>query len=153
MTAEDDGWTWIAEIGPRTFHWTRMSFADADRARQPPACLASLRQTDRVRAADVTWRRVKVPADRGYFIVGDAAVVLDPAASHGVLRALMSGMMAVHIATQVLAGVLDEDFAAQRYCDWMASWYQHDVDHLTGLYSQLNVPPAWLQTSDAPGQT
>lgn len=59
---------------------------------------------------------------RGYFIVGDAAVVLDPAGSHGVLRALMSGMMAAQTSMHVLAGAVDEDAAAHHYCDWMAAW-------------------------------
>ncbi len=143
LAADEEGWTWIAEIGPRKFHWTRLSFAN-DRAPPPPPYLASLRQTGRVRGADVTWRRVKAASGKGYFIVGDAAFVLDPIASHGVLRALMSGMMAAHAARQILSGAVDEDTAARQYRAWIGTWYRHDLDHLLGFYRQLDVPPPWL---------
>src|SRR5207247_188133 len=43
LMADDEGWTWIAEIGHRTFHWARMVFANAARVPQPPRPLASLR--------------------------------------------------------------------------------------------------------------
>jgi flavin-dependent dehydrogenase len=120
-----------------------MSFANAEYARKPPPYLASLRHIARVRGANVTWRRVRAAANRGYFIVGDAAVVLDPSAAHGVLRALMSGMKAAHAVKQVLAGVVDEEFAIQEYCEWVATWYQYDIDRLTAFYHQLKVPPHW----------
>jgi flavin-dependent dehydrogenase len=144
LTADGDGWTWVAQIRPRTFHWTRLFFENTDRPPRPPSFLASLQQLGPVRGADVTWRRAKAPANRGYFIVGDAAAVLDPAASHGVLRALMSGMMAAHTAKQVLRGTVDESAAAGSYCDWMATWYRYDLSQLIKFYGQLNVPPRWL---------
>ena len=37
---------------------------------------------------------LRCPAKTGFYAVGDAAAVLDPACSHGVLRALTSGIMA-----------------------------------------------------------
>jgi flavin-dependent dehydrogenase len=144
LTADEEGWTWIAEIGPRQFHWTRLAFAHEGRTPHPPPVLASLRQTSRIRGADVTWRLVQPAAGSGYFIAGDAAVVLDPAASHGVLRALMSGMMAAHAVRQIMAGTIDENSAALQYCVWLNEWFQHDLAHLVGLYQQLNPPPIWL---------
>jgi flavin-dependent dehydrogenase len=144
LAAEDDGWTWIAEVGERKFHWTRMSFTNAEYARRPPPGLEALRQTTPIRGADVTWRRVTRAANRGYFVVGDAAVVLDPSASHGVLRALMSGMKAAHAVRQILARRVDEDFAIREYCDWIARWYQDDLDRMAGFYRYLKMPPPWV---------
>jgi flavin-dependent dehydrogenase len=51
----------------------------------------------RRRGADVTWRIISPAAGPGFFLVGDAVAVLDPASSHGVLKALMTGMMAAHL--------------------------------------------------------
>jgi flavin-dependent dehydrogenase len=144
LTADEAGWTWIAEIGPRQFHWTRLDFAREDRSPSSPPVLASLRQTSPIRGADVTWRCVQPAAGSGYFIAGDAAVVLDPAASHGVLRALMSGMMAAHAVRQIMAGKIDENYAALQYSSWLDEWFAHDVSQLSGLYRQLAPPPGWL---------
>src|SRR2546430_1169533 len=81
--------------------------------------LAGRRPIGRVRGADVTWRHVRAAAGPGYFLTGDAAAVLDPAASHGVLRALMTGIAAGHAIAGVLAGRVTERDAAQHYCDWL----------------------------------
>jgi flavin-dependent dehydrogenase len=58
---------------------------------------------DGTHGADVTWRRVIGTAGAKYFIVGDAAVVLDPASSHGISRAVMSGIMAGHAINKILS--------------------------------------------------
>jgi len=144
LTANAGGWTWIASIGGRQVHWTRMSFEKGEDARSPPPHLAALPRTDKVRGADVTWRLVPAAAGRGYFMVGDAAAVLDPAASHGVLRALMSGIMASHVARGVLDGAVDEDIGAALYRDWISTWYRHDLSQLVVFYRQLPKPPSWL---------
>jgi len=40
---------------------------------------------------------------------------LDPASSHGVLRALMSGIMAAHLCASVISGSVPEDEGAEYY--------------------------------------
>ena len=47
-----------------------------------------------------TWRMAERMAGAGWFIVGDAAATLDPTSSHGVLKALLSGMTAGHDCSQ-----------------------------------------------------
>jgi flavin-dependent dehydrogenase len=84
------------------------------------------------------------PAGPGYFLVGDAAAVLDPASSHGVLNALMSGMMAGHVITQILRYGHPEQPAQRAYCAWLRRWFAHDVKYLKALYRRLPNPPAWV---------
>jgi flavin-dependent dehydrogenase len=95
----------------------------------------------RIRGADVTWRHVPASAGPGYFLTGDAAVVLDPAASHGVLRALMSGMMAGHTVRRIVSGLVPEPAAVESYRRWTSAWFHHDVRRLSALYDELD--PAW----------
>jgi flavin-dependent dehydrogenase len=54
--------------------------------------------------ADVTWRALVRPSGIGYYVIGDAAAVLDPACSHGLLKALMSGMLTARCIVQSLQG-------------------------------------------------
>jgi flavin-dependent dehydrogenase len=145
-TLEGDagGWVWTAKIAPRRFVWTRLNFASVES--QKPPVLPNVRWLGPVRGADVTWRAVQASAGRGYFLAGDAAAVLDPASSHGVLRALMSGMMAAHVCASVMSGSMHEDEGANHYRTWLSSWFAHDVRRLRELYGSLGFPATWCDT-------
>jgi 2-polyprenyl-6-methoxyphenol hydroxylase-like FAD-dependent oxidoreductase len=110
-----------------------------------PQELVGLQRCGRTTGADCSWRSVPAAAGPGYFLAGDAAAVLDPASSHGVLRALMSGMMAGHLLGQVVGRGLPEEQAASAYRDWLANWFAHDVWKLRELYSALPDPPRWVR--------
>ena len=144
ITADRAGWTWISRVRPHLYHWTRLSLRPekppADRA---PEELRELERQGRTRGADVTWRMVMNPAGPGYFLVGDAAAVLDPASSHGVLKAIMSGMMAGHLIAQTRTGTCSERRATLEYRRWLVSWFHFDVGKLKQLYGSLPHPPAW----------
>ena len=90
-----------------------------------------------VRGADVTWRRASPAAGAGWFLVGDAAFVLDPASSHGVLKALMSGRMAAHCIAAVAHGMASEGESVLHYNDWISHWFGADVARLTEHYAML----------------
>lgn len=105
-----------------------------------PAEFRALRRRGAARGAEVTWRRVERPAGAGYFLVGDAAAVLDPASSHGVLKAIMSGIMSAHYIAHIFGRRVAEREAAERYCDWLKSWFEHDVARLRELYSIFDSP-------------
>lgn len=66
-------------------------------------------------------RRQKV-AGLGWFLAGDAAVVLDPSSSHGVLRAIMTGMMAGHLVSQQTFNNAPTALCARSYQRWLAEW-------------------------------
>jgi flavin-dependent dehydrogenase len=145
LVADPDGWSWTARVRPRRYAWTRVSLRDSKGKRYllPPEELRGdgLRPWGKVRGADVSWRVVVPAAASGYFLVGDAAAVLDPASSHGVLKAIMSGMMAAHLVTQVVHHDASESLAAQMYSDWIRRWFDHDVAALRALYARLPGSP------------
>jgi flavin-dependent dehydrogenase len=149
LVADSDGWTWTARVRPRRYAWTRLSLRDSKGEQHllPPEELRGdgLHQWGKVRGADVGWRVVVPAAGQGYFLVGDAAAVLDPASSHGVLKAIMSGMMAAHLIAQVVCYDASESAAAQRYSDWIRLWFDHDVAGLLALYGRLPKPPSWVR--------
>jgi len=145
LTGDASGWTWVAQVAPRMLNWTRVDFRPQGAATPPPA-VASLQAIGRLHHADVTWRRVPAAAGPGYFIAGDAAMIVDPAGSHGVLRALMSGIMASHAVIRVLLHRAPEKTISSEYCAWLAQWFHHDTRELSALYRELN--PRWNARSE-----
>jgi flavin-dependent dehydrogenase len=146
IAADETGWFWSARIAPGLYHWTRLSLSEHDPLRgHPPEALARLMPVGRTRGANVTWRIVSQPAGPGYVCVGDAAAVLDPASSHGVLKGLMSGMMAVHVISQVTSGNATVVAATEAYSDWLREWFQTDSKELRRMYRELPHPPSWVR--------
>ena len=72
-------------------------------------------------------------------MVGDAAAMLDPTSSHGVLKAIMSGMMAGHLIGAVLRGAAPAEEAAAAYNDWCAGWFAADAGRLSQFYGELGI--------------
>ena len=138
LRADNQGWTWIANVQANTYTWTRHNFNNAKPAEDwQPSELAEMTPTGTVRGADVTWQVAERPAGDGYFLVGDAAATFDPTASHGVLKALMSGIYAGQLAAYVLGKRVPAEFAASRYSAWVHEWFSRDVARLNELYSLL----------------
>ena len=83
---DSSGWEWIAQVRADQCAW--VSVQTDDRKRQPPVFpkeLSHCRPIGRIRGADVTWQLATTLARPGWFLLGDAAAVLDPTSSHGVL--------------------------------------------------------------------
>ena len=72
-------------------------------------------------------------SDCNWFFVGDAALVLDPASSHGILKAIMSGMMVSHLIGQF--SNVSRSSIHQHYGDWMRRMFLTDYDQLHKLYA------------------
>jgi flavin-dependent dehydrogenase len=143
LTLDEEGWTWTAQVRPAVYQWIRMLFAGRLPAHDwRPAGFQHLSSLAPARGADVTWRQVAAPAGPGYFLVGDAAVVLDPTASHGVLRALMSGIMAGHLISRLGLAPTDSATIAitGEYNQWLKAWFHHDLAQLRELYRRLEPP-------------
>jgi flavin-dependent dehydrogenase len=83
---------------------------------------------------DVSWSVHQACAGAGYFLLGDAAAVLDPSSSHGVLRATMSGMLCGHLVAAHAQRGLPESEVVAIYKGWMRSYLNHDVVLLRELY-------------------
>ena len=100
-----DGWDWRAPLGDGRCAWTE------------------LRYTTDSRGIDYSWRIHRECAGAGYFLLGDAACLMDPSAANGVLRALMSGIYAVHLVTGIKNGVINRRDAALEYKRWIGEMF------------------------------
>jgi len=100
-----DGWDWLAPVGAGRCAWAR------------------LRAASEGSGVDYTWRIFRESAGRGYCLLGDAACLMDPSAANGVLRAMMSGIYAVHLIGAVLKGSIVEDVAITEYRKWVSQMF------------------------------
>ena len=132
---EPAGWTWMARVKTDCCQYVHLSLTEGPEA---PFSFA------RPRGADVTWRIVPECAGAGYFICGDAAATLDPAASSGVARALAAGIKAVDLIAEVDAGRIDEPEAALEYRSWLIDEFTAQASGLAARYAGLQNPPLWL---------
>ncbi|MFB9327710.1 NAD(P)/FAD-dependent oxidoreductase [Paenibacillus aurantiacus] len=139
MVGDSTGWTWKAEVKPNLYQWTRLIFGNTAKW-DPEWRPYEFRDLEPVYAsgADMTWRIVRESAGPGYWILGDAASVLDPASSHGVQKAIMSGMMAGHCLTGITQGRHGESLAIEAYKRWQYEWFLRDAEQLRSRYSNLS---------------
>jgi flavin-dependent dehydrogenase len=101
--SRSDGWDWIAQVRPDLLQWISLRSGHQKSARDPgPRELRSLKRVGSIKGADVTWSLVRRSASPEYFLVGDAAAVLDPSSSHGLLRGLSSGILAATCIKKIL---------------------------------------------------
>lgn len=128
---DQTGWTWTARVRPGLYNWTRLNVEDNSIDQNfSPTEFASLRKVGRVQTADVTWRLVPQCAGDGYFLCGDAAAVLDPTSSHGVVKAIMSGAHAADMIVQIARGEIAAPEAAAAFRQIFSTWFEHDVARL-----------------------
>ena len=140
LVGDASGWTWTALVRPNLYQWTRVSFDGPLRSDWTPERLLGLKPRGPGRGADVTWRMATEAAGPGWFMAGDAAATLDPTSSHGVLKAIMSGMAAGHLIAAVLGGKAPAEATAATYHEWLAAWFSADAARLTQFYRSLGAP-------------
>jgi flavin-dependent dehydrogenase len=131
------GWTWTARVRPGLYNWTRLNIEDNSvDGNFTPAEFHSLKPVGRVQTADVTWRLVPECAGEGYFLCGDAAAVLDPTSSHGVVKAITSGAHAADLIVQIIRRATDPNDAAAGFRRLFHSWFEHDVARLKQKHAE-----------------
>lgn len=146
MAADKKGWTWIARVQHSTYQWTRLDFDGSQRPSDwCPAGLIELSEVESSRGADVTWCISEQTCGLGFLLSGDAAFVLDPASSHGVLKAIMTGMMASECVIKALQSTGSEHQFLANYHQWVSAWFWSDVQELARQYSVHPFPPLWIQ--------
>lgn len=135
---DDEGWTWTVRVRPGLYNWTRLNIYGKALAEDfVPEELRGLRAVTPVQSADVTWRFIPQCAGDGYFLCGDAAAVLDPTSSHGVVKAITSGVLAIDRVTQVLKeGRYDREAAAE-FRQIFSSWFEYDAGRLKRDYARM----------------
>ncbi|MCJ8271524.1 MAG: NAD(P)/FAD-dependent oxidoreductase [Psychrosphaera sp.] len=136
MIWDKEGWTWLAKTRANEIAWARLDLREKikrNRNWRPEAIrhLSALRPR---KAENVTWRIAEQVVKGNCFLVGDAAFVLDPASSHGVLKAIMSGMMVAHLLCSLDKAPLKQ--IQNAYSDWVNEWFDKDVERLTDLYAE-----------------
>jgi flavin-dependent dehydrogenase len=139
IRSHGDGWTWTARVRPDLYQWVRLNGGCAAPARDwLPDEFDGLLVAHPARGFDVSWTCVRPAAGKGYFLAGDAAFTLDPLSGHGIIKALMSGMLAAHYASAILRGTAEADQASGAYDRWIRQWFARDCAELRALYRQLD---------------
>lgn len=140
IEGDAEGWTWIARVDEDLYQWVRLDLDGRVRPRDwKPAPLSALTEARPTQGAEVAWRRAAQAAGPGWMLAGDAAAQLDPASSHGVLKALMSGVFAAQTTAAVLKRGAPEAQAARAYHDWLSGWFETDVQRLAAAYRALGA--------------
>jgi flavin-dependent dehydrogenase len=140
LVGDASGWTWTAKVWRDTYQWTRLTFDGCEPVGGwIPEEFQALKPHGRMRGADVTWRLATRTSGKGWMLIGDAAAVLDPTSSHGVLKAIVSGMTAGHLVGAVLNGKAPLDGAADAYHEWLSRWFAADAAKLALFYRDLGV--------------
>jgi flavin-dependent dehydrogenase len=140
LVGDATGWVWTAMVQPGLYHWTRVA-ADGSRPHPSwvPVNLRGLAPVGPSKGADVTWRIAAHTAHPAWFSVGDAACLLDPLSSKGVLRAMISGIAAGHLIANVLDGRIAAKAAANVYQHWLSEWFAREAMRLATFYRQLGI--------------
>jgi flavin-dependent dehydrogenase len=156
MDFDNNGWTWLSQVQEDLLHWTRLDVIPTplrqhSRSNRIPACvrhsahqfagISELIEVSSSRGADVTWRILKEPAGPSYFAAGDAAAVIDPASSHGVLKAVMSGIYVGHLIARVISQPAIQPIVTAEYARWLYAWFLNDTGVLARRYNQTF--PGW----------
>lgn len=137
------GWTWLAELNENKTAWVRLRFDGLDPGEGwLPEELRDSQVVQASRGADVTHRIAQQTAGTRWFLLGDAACVLDPASSHGLLRAIMTGMQAAHLAACARLGQTTTRTVATAYHQWVTEWFHSDLNKLQELYANAPVTEA-----------
>lgn len=114
----EDGWLWQAQIGDRVFNWTYVTSKKHPKNWIPTQLKDKNLLDSYVR--DVSWRLSDAPSRENYFAVGDAAFITDPSTSHGVIKAIMSG---IYVAYLISMDIPDKH---RIYSEWITSWFHRD---------------------------
>jgi flavin-dependent dehydrogenase len=136
------GWTWLSRVRSDRSQFVQLALEESAVLPTLPPPFDTIA---RARGADLTWRFAPACAGPGYFLCGDAAGVLDPAASSGVGRALASGIKAAELIINTGKG-FDAAQAAATYRRWCLRQFIRYARQLAVHYGQLKNPPEWLET-------
>ncbi|SDG75483.1 Tryptophan halogenase [Dyadobacter soli] len=140
MIWDEAGWTWISQITENLISWNRLSPCNPKISKGwLPAQIANLNSAGPPKAADVTWRIANKISAENYFLLGDAAFVLDPVSSKGVLKAIMSGMMCGHLLAQLNPRTSNIDDIHRYYNNWVNEWFLRDLQVLRSVYDGRGV--------------
>ncbi len=121
LSVHDRSWHWQAPLGDGEAAWVCGTLKVPNKG------------DDGSKLIDGTWRLSECPAGPNYFRIGDAVCRLDPRNGHGVLRAMMSALMATHLLKASATGEVEAHTAVEIYSQWIAHWFRFDAAQLAKL--------------------
>ncbi len=128
---QKDGWDWQAPLGNDQVAWVELRLSEVE---DTPTS-----------GVDLTWKYRPDCAGPGFFLVGDAAANLDPSSSHGVLRALMSGILCSHLIEGFQQGKMTEEEVAKSYQIWLSQQFRKDEMLLHQYYLDSPVGDRFVE--------
>lgn len=129
-----EGWTWLAQVSPR-----RTVRIQLRRARHTLGS-ADIPVGGSAPTAHVsTWLGGRRLAGSGWWIVGDAAASLDPAAGWGIAFAIRSGLAAGSAAAASVLNATAQPIIAARYHDALFREFEGRAAALAHQYRQLGI--------------
>lgn len=142
MVWSSESWVWIAQVNKNLIVWNRVSLA-THRIEKDwlPNVLKGCTIVKSIKAVDVTWRIATTVSTDNYFLIGDAAFVIDPASSHGILKAIMSGVLVAHLINKLVFNPSAASEIHRYYTNWIVNWFESDTKKLKSLYksNSLNI--------------
>jgi flavin-dependent dehydrogenase len=134
FTPHPDGWTWLAEVSANRIVRIRLLPA---RGAQGTSGIPVPRRGTTAHAA--TWHLVRQLAGLGWFIAGEAAAALDPAAGSGIAFALRSGLAAGRAAAASIVETALAPVIAARYHDALSREAESGAATLAQHYRRLGI--------------
>lgn len=125
LSLESWGWAWDANLGDGRRAWVMLFNSHRAMKERRPA---------NGQVADGTWRIAVEPARSNIFRIGDSALRMDPSCGRGVLRAMMSAIMATHLVKGANNGKISRCDAAHIYSNWATQWFNSDTRELRELF-------------------
>lgn len=122
---ESWGWTWEAPLGNGVTACVDL-YVDGQAIEDRRSC-----HSGKLRYADGHWVVARKPSYQRVFRIGDAAMRLDPSSGKGVLRAMMTAIMTIHLVTGMRRNILPLATANSCYNNWVRRWFSHDAKVLS----------------------
>lgn len=126
----DDGWDWRATVSDNRTAWVQLRIGDSTGVLPP--------------GVDITWQYRQICAGPGFFLLGDAAATLDPSSSHGVLRALMSGILCGHLVAGCQYKGVAERILIDSYRTWVCTQFEYDEKRMCQQYADSSAGRRFL---------
>lgn len=129
------GWHWQAPINSNRTAWVELRIGD---------------KSDCATGMNVSWQRRPESVGPGFILVGDTAISFDPSSSHGVLRALMSGIMCSHLLDGLFNQKISQEMLIQTYREWINTQFFREKNTLLRFYLDSPAGAEFLTRMNAP---
>jgi flavin-dependent dehydrogenase len=143
-----DHWNWLSPEKNGRCSWTRLARTGWTDFSQPQV-LSYHPMEAPADVWNVRWRAFRPLVAKGLVICGDAAGIIDPASSQGILSAAYSGIMAANCVREIFVQPAAENLWLSQYDQWFIEQFESKVARLKTYYQELM--PEWYASNWLPG--